>query len=88
MGRQGLVGRHSRSEVGQRQRLRLVNGLSSRAETLQMNLRLNPPERSTAVSPLATAAHFRNSRAVSPHSRKGLREVLPLHGAPPPVVSV
>lgn len=83
MGRQGLVGRHSRSEVGQRQRLRLVNGLSSRAETLHMNLGLNPPKLSTAVSPLATAAHFRNTRAVSPTAGRGSGRYCPRMEAPP-----
>ena len=43
MGRQGLVARRSHSELGQRQRLRLVNGLSSWGEKLQMKQRLFAP---------------------------------------------
>lgn len=43
MGRQGLVARRSHSELGQQQRLRLVNGLSYWGEKLQMNHRLYAP---------------------------------------------
>lgn len=43
IGRQGLVVRRSHSELGQRQRLRLVNGLSYCGEKLQMNHRLYAP---------------------------------------------
>lgn len=45
MGRQGLVARRSHSELGQQQRLCLVNGLSYRGEKLQMNHRLYAPSR-------------------------------------------
>lgn len=43
MGRQGLVARRSLSELGQQQRLHLVNGLSYWGEKLQMNHRLYAP---------------------------------------------
>lgn len=43
LGRQGLVARRSHSELGQQQRLCLVNGLSYRGEKLQMNHRLYAP---------------------------------------------
>lgn len=74
MGRQGLVARRSHSELGQRQRLRLVNGLSYWGEKLQMNHRLYTPSwalRSLlALQPRTSKAHAHISLTVAPEFLK------------------
>lgn len=82
MGRQGLVARRSHSELGQQQRLRLVNGLSYWGEKLQMNHRLYAP--SWALRSLLTPQPHtsKNTRTYKPYSSAGVSEALP-----PPISS-
>lgn len=85
MGRQGLVARRSHSELGQQQRLRLVNGLSYWGEKLQMNHRLYAP--SWALRSLLTPQHHtsrkkNNTHTYKPYSSAGVSEALP-----PPISS-
>lgn len=77
MGRQGLVARRSHSELGQQQRLRLVNGLSYWGEKLQMNHRLYAP--SWALRSLLTPQpHTSKTCTHKPYSSAAL---------PPPISS-
>lgn len=62
MGRQGLVTRRSHSELGQQQRLCLVNGLSYWGEKLQMNHRLYAPSRALRF-PLTPQLHTSKTHA-------------------------
>lgn len=72
MGRQGLVARRSHSELGQQQRLRLVNGLSYWGEKLQMNHRLYAP--SWALRSLLTPQSHtsKNTCTYKPYSGTGV----------------
>lgn len=77
MGRQGLVARRSHSELGQRQRLHLVNGLSYWGEKLQMNHRLYAP--SWALRSLLSPQRYtsKNTHTYKCYSCVGVSEVLP-----------
>lgn len=77
MGRQGLVARRSHSELGQQQRLCLVNGLSYWREKLQMTHRLYAPSwalRSLLTPQLHTS---KNTGTHKPYSCAGVSEALP-----------
>lgn len=77
MGRQGLVARRSHSELGQQQRLHLVNGLSYWGEKLQMNHRLYAPSWAlrSLLSPSRTLQE--NTRTYKQHGSSGGSVALP-----------